>query len=63
MPTPLAGRPRECGEVDVAQLGASADLLAGIIEKGRQQTEAEARVATLKSLDEARSERITLVPP
>ena len=46
---------------DVAQLGAVADLLAGIIEKGRQQTEAEARVEALKAIDEARSELIALV--
>jgi signal transduction histidine kinase len=38
-----------------------ADLLAGIIEKGRQQTEAEARVEALKAIDEARSELIALV--
>src|SRR5258707_11967583 len=37
---------------DVAQLGAIADLLAGIVEKGRQQAEAEARVAALRAIDE-----------
>src|SRR5512146_1678352 len=52
---------REFSEHDVAQLGAVADLLAGIIEKGRQQTEAEARVEALKAIDEARSELIALV--
>src|SRR3990170_2262327 len=36
-------RPRTFSDEDVAQLGAIADLLAGIIEKGRQQSEAEAR--------------------
>src|SRR5881296_347083 len=36
-------QPRDFTPADVAQLGAVADLLAGIIEKGRQQTEAEAR--------------------
>jgi signal transduction histidine kinase len=46
---------------DVAQLGAIADLLAGIVEKGRLQTEAEARVEALKAIDEARSELIALV--
>ena len=46
---------------DVAQLGAVADLLAGIVEKGRQQSEAEARVEALKAIDEARSELIALV--
>ena len=53
--------PRDFSEADVAQLGAVADLLAGIIEKGRQQTEAEARVEALKAIDEARSELIALV--
>ncbi|MGZ8515156.1 MAG: GAF domain-containing sensor histidine kinase [Candidatus Limnocylindrales bacterium] len=52
---------REFSEHDLAQLGAVADLLAGIIEKGRQQTEAEARVEALKAIDEARSELIALV--
>jgi two-component system sensor histidine kinase KdpD len=46
---------------DVAQLSAVADLLAGIVEKGRQQSEAEARVEALKAIDEARSELIALV--
>ena len=41
--------------------GAVADLLAGIVEKGRQQSEAEARVEALKAIDEARSELIALV--
>lgn len=54
-------RPRDFSDGDVAQLGAVADLLAGIIEKGRQQTEAEARVEALKAIDEARSELIALV--
>ena len=52
---------RTFSEEDLAQLGAVADLLAGIIEKGRQQTEAEARVEALKAIDEARSELIALV--
>src|SRR3954465_7124721 len=51
---------RTFSDHDVAQLGAVADLLAGIIEKGRQQTEAEARVEALKAIDEARSELIAL---
>jgi signal transduction histidine kinase len=46
---------------DVAQLRAVADLLAGIVEKGRQQTEAEARVEQLRKIDEARGELIALV--
>ena len=52
---------RTFSPADVAQLGAIADLLAGIVEKGRQQTEAEARVEALKAIDEARSELIALV--
>ena len=40
---------------------AIADLLAGIVEKGRQQREAEARATELKAIDEARSELIALV--
>jgi len=54
-------QPRQFSDDDVAQLGAVADLLAGIIEKGRQQSEAEARVEALKAIDEARSELIALV--
>ncbi len=46
---------------DVAQLGAIADLLAGIVEKGRQQREAEARAAELKAIDVARAELIAMV--
>ena len=46
---------------DVAQLQAIADLLAGIVEKGRQQTEAEERLEQLRQIDEARSELIALV--
>jgi signal transduction histidine kinase len=46
---------------DVAHLRAIADLLAGIVEKGRIQREAEARAAELKSIDEARAELIALV--
>ena len=54
-------RPREFSASDVAQLSAVADLLAGIVEKGRQQSEAEARVEALKAIDEARTELIALV--
>jgi two-component system sensor histidine kinase KdpD len=54
-------RLRRFSDDDVAQLGAVADLLAGIVEKGRQQSEAEARVEALKAIDEARSELIALV--
>ena len=54
-------RPRDFSEADVAQLGAIADLLAGIVEKGRQQQEAEERAAELKAIDDARTELIALV--
>jgi signal transduction histidine kinase len=54
-------QPRRFSDADVAQLGAIADLLAGIVEKGRQQSEAEARVAALQEIDEARSELVALV--
>jgi signal transduction histidine kinase len=53
--------PRPFSNDDLAQAGAIADLLAGIVEKGRQQSEAEARVEALKAIDEARSELIALV--
>jgi signal transduction histidine kinase len=46
---------------DVAQLQAIADLLAGIVEKGRQQTEAEERLEQLRQIDQARAELIALV--
>ena len=52
---------REFSDSDVAQLSAIADLLAGIVEKGRTQREAEAQVEALKALDEARSELIAMV--
>ncbi|MFI5261807.1 MAG: ATP-binding protein [Candidatus Limnocylindrales bacterium] len=52
---------RDFGPADVAQLGAVADLLAGIVEKGRQQAETEARVTALQAIDEARSELVALV--
>jgi len=54
-------REREFADPDVAQLGAIADLLAGIVEKGRQQREAEQRAAELKAIDGARAELIALV--
>src|SRR5262245_25077892 len=53
--------PRTFSDADVDQLRAIADLLAGIVEKGRQQSEAEARVEALKAIDEARNELIALV--
>ena len=52
---------REFSDADVAQLSAIADLLAGIVEKGRTQREAEAQVEALKAIDEARTELIALV--
>ncbi len=52
---------RVFSRADVAQLQAIADLLAGIVEKGRQQTEAEERLEQLRQIDEARSELIALV--
>ncbi|MEO5918625.1 MAG: HAMP domain-containing sensor histidine kinase [Candidatus Limnocylindrales bacterium] len=52
---------RDFSDADVAQLGAIADLLAGIVEKGRRQQEAEERAAELKAIDEARTELIALV--
>jgi signal transduction histidine kinase len=52
---------REFAGSDVAQLSAIADLLAGIVEKGRLQREAEAQVEQLKALDQARNELVALV--
>jgi signal transduction histidine kinase len=52
---------RDFTDRDVAQLSAIADLLAGIVEKGRLQREAEAQVEQLVALDQARSELIALV--
>lgn len=54
-------QPRDFTPSDVAHLRAIADLLAGIVEKGRIQREAEARAAELKAIDEARAELIALV--
>jgi signal transduction histidine kinase len=52
---------RSFSDVDVAQLRAIADLLAGIVEKGRQQREAEDMASELQVIDQARSELIALV--
>ena len=52
---------RDFSESDVAHLRAIADLLAGIVEKGRLQREAETRAAELKSIDQARTELIAVV--
>ena len=54
-------RTRVFSQADVDQLQAIADLLAGIVEKGRQQTEAEERLEQLRQIDSARSELIALV--
>ena len=52
---------RDFTSSDVAHLRAIADLLAGIVEKGRIQKEAEARATELKAIDEARAELIAMV--
>lgn len=52
---------REFAASEIAQLSAIADLLAGIVEKGRLQQEAEAQVEQLRAIDQARSELIALV--
>jgi signal transduction histidine kinase len=54
-------RTRAFSPDDVDQLQAIADLLAGIVEKGRRQTEAEERLEQLRQIDSARSELIALV--
>jgi signal transduction histidine kinase len=54
-------QPRDFSPSDVAHLQAIADLLAGIVEKGRIQREAEARATELKAIDEARAELIAMV--
>lgn len=54
-------RPRRFTPDDVEHLSAIADLLAGIVEKGRLQREAEAQLEQLRAIDEARSELIALV--
>lgn len=54
-------RARAFSPADVDQLQAIADLLAGIVEKGRRQTEAEERLEQLGQIDQARSELIALV--
>src|SRR4051794_13457739 len=52
---------RNFSDSDVAHLRAIADLLAGIVEKGRLQREAEARATELKAIDEARADLIAMV--
>ena len=52
---------RDFSASDVAHLRDIADLLAGIVEKGRMQLEAEERADELKKIDDARAELIALV--
>jgi signal transduction histidine kinase len=54
-------QPRDFSPSDVAHLRAIADLLGGIVEKGRMQREAEARATELKAIDQARAELIAMV--
>jgi signal transduction histidine kinase len=54
-------RPRDFTSDDAEHLSAIADILAGIVEKGRLQREAEAQLEQLRAIDEARSELIALV--
>jgi signal transduction histidine kinase len=54
-------QPRDFTPDDVRHLSAIADILAGIVEKGRLQREAEAQLEQLRAIDEARSELIALV--
>jgi len=54
-------RPRDFAPDDVQHLSAIADILAGIVEKGRLQREAEAQLEQLRAIDEARTELIALV--
>lgn len=54
-------RPRRFSGTDVAQLSAVADLLAGIVEKGRLQRDAELQVAALLAVERARTDLIALV--
>jgi signal transduction histidine kinase len=54
-------QPRDFTGEDAALLSAIGDLLAGIVEKGRLQKEAEAQVEAFRAIDEARSELIALV--
>jgi signal transduction histidine kinase len=54
-------RHRDFGEADAAQLGAIADVLAGIVERVRLQREAEAQAEELRALDRARAELVALV--
>ena len=52
---------RDFSPDDVSLLGAIADILAGIVEKGRLQREAEAQLDQLRAIDRARTELVALV--
>jgi signal transduction histidine kinase len=52
---------REFSRSDVRFLETLAALLAGIVEKGRLQQEAEAQLAGLQAIDEARARLVTIV--
>jgi signal transduction histidine kinase len=54
-------RAREFLAADVRFLETLAALLAGIVEKGRLQREAEAQVVSLRAIDEARARLATIV--
>jgi len=53
--------PRVFADDDVRFLQTIAALLAGIVEKGRVQAEAETQLATLTALDQARAELLSVV--
>ena len=52
---------RTFSQADIRFLESLAALLAGIVEKGRLQKEAEAQVASLSAIDETRARLVTIV--
>jgi len=54
-------RPRRFRDPDVRFLETLAALLAGIVEKGRLQQEAEAQIESLRAIDEARANLVAVV--
>jgi signal transduction histidine kinase len=48
--------PRDFSAADVRRLSTIANLLAGIVERGRLQVEAEAQLDSLRAIDQARAE-------
>jgi len=54
-------RPRRFRDSDVRFLETLAALLAGMVEKGRLQQEAEAQIESLRAIDEARANLIAVV--